>query len=162
MIPNVDVDSIYEVPLEFAKAGLDKIVLDKLGLEYGDGDMTEWKEMVQAIKNPEGQVTIGIVGKYVSLPDAYLSVAEALRHGGFANRTAVEIAWVDAESIEHELRPEAFDGILIPGGFGSRGVEGKIRAVEFVAQAHPILGIAGHSAVIEFARNVVNFPMPAA
>ncbi len=163
VIPNVDVDSIYEVPLEFAKAGLDKIVLDKLGLEYGDGDMTEWKEMVQAIKNPEGQVTIGIVGKYVSLPDAYLSVAEALRHGGFANRTAVEIAWVDAESIEQNGTSalEAFDGILIPGGFGSRGVEGKIRAVEFARSRRiPFLGIClgMQCAVIEFARNVVKLP----
>lgn len=163
VIPNVDVESIYEVPLEFAKVGLDKIVLEKLGLEYTNGDMKEWEEMVKAIKNPQGHVRIGIVGKYVSLPDAYLSIAEALRHGGCANRVAVDIVWIDAESVEQNGTAvlEELDGILIPGGFGSRGVEGKIRAVEFArSQQIPFLGIClgMQCAVIEFARNVANLP----
>jgi len=158
VIPNVDVESIYEVPLEFAKVGLDKIVMEKLGLEYRDGDMKEWEDMVHAVKNPQGHVKIGIVGKYVSLPDAYLSIAEALRHGGCAHRTGVEIEWIDAEYVEHNGTAclEGLDGILIPGGFGSRGVEGKIRAAEFARTKQiPFFGICLglQCAVIEFARN---------
>ncbi|HHT74236.1 MAG TPA: CTP synthase [Firmicutes bacterium] len=163
VIPNVDVESIYEVPLEFAKVGLDRIVMEKLGLEYRDGDMQEWEAMVHAVKNPQAEVKVGIVGKYVSLPDAYLSIAEALRHGGCANRTAVEIVWIDAEEVESDGTSvlEGLDGILIPGGFGSRGVEGKIRAVEFARSKQiPFFGIClgMQCAVIEFARNVAKLP----
>ena len=98
----MDVESIYEVPLEFARVGLDQIVLEKLGLEGGEADLSEWEALVKAFKNPKHEVTIGIVGKYVALPDAYLSVAEALRHGGIANYTAVKIEWIDAESVERD------------------------------------------------------------
>ena len=122
VIPNVDVESIYEVPLEFARVGLDQIVLEKLGLEGGEADLSEWEALVKAFKNPKHEVTIGIVGKYVALPDAYLSVAEALRHGGIANYTAVKIEWIDAESVERDGTAvlKDLDGILVPGGFGSR------------------------------------------
>lgn len=159
VIPNVDVESIYEVPLEFAKVGLDQIVLEKLGLDGGEADLSEWEALVEAVKNPQHEITIGIVGKYVSLPDAYLSVAEALRHGGVANDTAVKIEWIDAESIERDGTAvlKDLDGILVPGGFGSRGVEGKIKAVEYARKNKvPFLGIClgMQCAVIEFARNV--------
>ncbi|NLM39371.1 MAG: CTP synthase [Firmicutes bacterium] len=160
VIPNVDVESIYEVPLEFARVGLDQIVLEKLGLEGGEADLSEWEALVKAFKNPKHEVTIGIVGKYVALPDAYLSVAEALRHGGIANYTAVKIEWIDAESVERDGTAvlKDLDGILVPGGFGSRGVEGKIKAVEYArVNKVPFLGIClgMQCAVIEFARNVV-------
>lgn len=163
VIPNVDVESIYEVPLEFAKVGLDKIVLEKLGLDCGEADMTEWEDLVDSVKNPQSKVTIGIVGKYVALPDAYLSVAESLRHGGFANRADVSIKWIDAESIEKDGTAvlEGLDGILIPGGFGNRGVEGKIKAIEYArTNKVPFFGICLglQCAVIEFARNVAQIP----
>ncbi len=162
VIPNTDVDTIYEVPLHFAREGLDDIVLDKLRLPKGARDMKEWQQLVDIIKNPESKVKVGVVGKYVALPDAYLSVAEALRHGGFHYRADVEIVWIDAEDLErHDVREVLYDldGILIPGGFGYRGIEGKIQAVQF-AREHsvPFLGIClgMQCAVMEFARNVCN------
>src|SRR5690554_1250176 len=125
--------------------------------------MTEWEDLVDSVKNPQSKVTIGIVGKYVALPDAYLSVAESLRHGGFANRADVSIKWIDAESIEKDGTAvlEGLDGILIPGGFGNRGVEGKIKAIEYArTNKVPFFGICLglQCAVIEFARNVAQIP----
>lgn len=160
VIENVDVDTIYEVPLMFERQKLDNIVIRRLGLDdvARERDLQEWREMVHRTKNPEYAVQVGIVGKYVALPDAYLSVAEALNHAGIANRTQVHIHWIDAEQIEAgDLTPlEEVDAILVPSGFGERGVEGKIRAVQYCREERiPFFGICLglQCAVIEFARN---------
>lgn len=162
VIPNQDVETIYEVPLLLEQAGLDKIVLSRLGLSYGKRDLQQWREFVDKIKNPLEEVVIALVGKYISLPDAYLSVVEALKHAGVAHRSAVNIRWVDAEQLEKdECRVEEIfqgvNGILVPGGFGSRGIEGKITAVRYARENNlPFLGISlgMQCAIIEFARNV--------
>lgn len=162
VIPNQDVDTIYEVPLCLEAAGLDEILLSRLGLRYGERDLTEWREFVERIKNPEQTVTIALVGKYVALPDAYISVVEALRHAGVAHRTGIDLRWVDAESLEKNDRPvveilQGVDGILVPSGFGSRGIEGKIAAIRYARENNlPFLGIClgMQCAVIEYARNV--------
>lgn len=158
-----DADSIYEVPLILKEGRLDDIVVERLKLDAGPCDLTEWEDLVYRIKHPERRTTIGIVGKYVSLPDAYMSVVEALRHAGIANNTAVDIEWIDSETLEHLTSEEVanrlrnLDGILVPGGFGYRGIEGKIAAVQYSRiNKVPFLGIClgMHCAVIEFARNV--------
>lgn len=127
VIPNLDAETIYDVPLIFAEEGLDEIVIKKLQLNCSDHDLIEWRQMVEKIKNPKHAVRIAIVGKYVALPDAYLSVVEALKHGGIANDTHVEIKWIDSEKLEEDgFINEALadvDGILVPGGFGHRGVK---------------------------------------
>ncbi|AVX19511.1 MULTISPECIES: CTP synthase [Carboxydocella] len=160
VIQAVDASSIYEVPLMLKKEGLDDIVIEKLGLTCGEADLREWEEIVEKVKNPRAFVNIAVVGKYVELPDAYMSVAEALRHGGIYHEAAVNILWVSAEEMERrdpaELLAEA-DGILVPGGFGDRGIEGKIRAINYAREKGiPFLGIClgMQCAVIEFARNV--------
>lgn len=162
VIQNKTASSIYEVPLMLQEEGLDRIVLEKLKIDAGDADMEEWRKMVHKIINPSKMVKIAIVGKYVALPDAYLSVAEALRHAGIANDTAIQIRWVNAEEIEDaavDLK-KCFldvDGILVPGGFGDRGVEGKIKAIQYARENKvPFFGLClgMQCAVIEFARNV--------
>lgn len=160
VIENVDVETIYEVPLLFEQQRLDNIVIRRLNLSAGERDLKEWREMVDRIKNPLHEVTVGVVGKYVALPDAYLSVAEALNHAGISNDARVNIQWIDSEQIEAgDLSPlEEVDAILVPGGFGDRGVEGKIRAVQFCREnGVPFLGICLglQCAVIEYARNVL-------
>src|SRR5919199_5884541 len=156
-----DVDSIYKVPLYFRAEGLDDQILDHFGMEGPPAELADWEALVKRVDSATDVVTIGMVGKYTQLSDAYLSVNEALGHGGFHNDVRVEIRWVDAEgldddAVEREL--EQCDGILIPGGFGVRGVEGKIRAARF-AREHgvPYLGIClgMQVAVSEFARHVV-------
>jgi len=161
VIPNTDVSSIYEVPLLLAEAGLDRIVCEKLNLNCNELDLREWEQLVEAIKNPKHRVKVAIVGKYVALPDAYLSTVEALRHAGFAEQTDVEIVWIDSEGLESgDINASALaevDGILVPGGFGSRGVEGKINAVRYARENNiPFFGICMgmQCAVIEFARSV--------
>lgn len=162
VIPNQDVDTIYEVPLCLEAAGLDEFLLSRLGLQYGQRDLTEWREFVERIKNPEETVTIALVGKYVSLPDAYISVVEALRHAGVAHRAGINLRWVDAESLEKNDQAAAgilqgVDGILVPSGFGNRGIEGKIAAIRYARENKlPFLGIClgMQCAVVEFARNV--------
>ncbi|MGI6037546.1 MAG: CTP synthase [Limnochordia bacterium] len=163
VIPNVDAETLYEVPLVFQEEGLDELVIKKLGLPPGQRDLKEWRAMVQRMKNPTCSTKVAIVGKYVSLPDAYLSVVEALRHGGIAHSCYVDIMWVNAEDLEsqraEDLLAEA-DGILVPGGFGYRGIEGKIEAVRYSRENKvPYLGIClgMHCAVIEFARNVLGY-----
>lgn len=161
VIPNTDVDSIYEVPLCFAESRLDEIVLEKLNLNAGPADLAQWRDLVAAIKGLSRKVTIGIVGKYVTLPDSYLSVAESLRHAGFAHGTQVDIRWIEAGDLEKggcEKYLADLDGILVPGGFGSRGVEGKIMAAQYAREKKvPYFGISlgMQCAVVEFARNVV-------
>ena len=163
VIPNVDAKSIYEVPLSLARFGLDEIVLEKLNLQAGPADLSDWVELIESIQKVSGQVDIGIVGKYVSLPDSYLSVVEALRHAGFALGKDIELHWIDAEQLETgNLDPLAqLDGIVVPGGFGVRGVEGKIKAVQYARENNiPFFGIAlgMQCAVMEFARNVAGLP----
>jgi CTP synthase len=164
VIQNKTAASIYEVPLMLQEEGLDRIVLEKLKIDAGDADMTDWRKMVHKIINPSNTVKIAIVGKYVALPDAYLSVAEALRHAGIANDTAIQIHWINAEEIEDaavDLKKcfADIDGILVPGGFGDRGVEGKIRAIQYARENKvPFFGLClgMQCAVVEFARNVCN------
>ncbi|MEW6715448.1 MAG: CTP synthase [Nitrospirota bacterium] len=155
-----DVDSIYEVPLVLYEEGLDTLLIRKLSLNNERPDLLTWVNVVRHIKEPEDQVTIAIVGKYVGLKDAYKSLTEALIHGGIANNVRVNILWTEAEEIEKygvDKYLADVDGILIPGGFGHRGIEGKIEAVRFAREKKiPFLGIClgMQCAVIEFARNV--------
>ncbi|MBI2915064.1 MAG: CTP synthase [Firmicutes bacterium] len=159
VIPNLDAETIYEVPLIFEREHLDDIVIRRLKLSCAGRDLAQWREIVGRIKRPHYRTTIALVGKYVALPDAYLSVAEALTHGGIANDAGVDIRWVNSEHLETEGAEELLqgvDGILVPGGFGIRGIEGKIDAVGY-ARRHriPYLGIClgMQCAVIEFARS---------
>ncbi len=160
VIPNLDAKTIYEVPLLLEQAGLDDIVIKRLHLQCNERDLKVWREIVAKIKSPKYKVTIAIVGKYVSLPDAYLSVAEALRHAGIAHETQINIKWVNSETIEKDGAEKVIgqvDGILVPGGFGNRGIEGKIAAIKMAREQNiPYLGIClgMQCAVIEFSRNV--------
>ncbi|MBR3624450.1 MAG: CTP synthase [Selenomonadaceae bacterium] len=162
VIENKTAASIYEVPLMMQQEGLDKIVLQKLDMNYGPANMADWERMVYKIYHPEKKVRVAVVGKYVELPDAYISVTEALHHAGIANDSEVKIEWVNSEELETETADldEIFGrvyGVLVPGGFGDRGVEGKIKAIKY-AREHkiPFLGLClgMQCAVIEFARNV--------
>ena len=154
-----DVDTIYEVPLMFCREGLDESLLDLLNLPGSPRNLAGWEQMVDRIRNPRGRVRIGIVGKYVELPDAYKSLNEALMHGGIANDVEVELVYVNAEDLEAESWPrELFevDGLLVPIGFGPRGVEGKIRAIRYAREKRvPMFGIClgMQCMVIEMARN---------
>ncbi len=160
VIPARDVSTIWEVPLMFAREGADEILLDLLNLPHYERDLAKWETLVSRVKNPKHAVRIGIVGKYVELPDAYKSLNEALSHGGVANETKVELVYISAEEIEAGNWPrELFDvdGLLVPIGFGKRGTEGKIRAIRY-AREHkvPFFGIClgMQCMTIEFARNV--------
>ena len=155
-----DVETIYEVPLFLAKEGLDAIILKNLDLPYRDKDMEDWIRAVETLKNPSATIDIALVGKYVEYEDSYKSLTEALTHGGLANQTRVNIHWIEAEGMENEaLRQQlsGMDGILVPGGFGIRGVSGMIHAIQFAREKkYPFFGICLglQCAVIEFARNV--------
>ncbi len=155
-----DVETIYEVPLSFCREGFDNILLELLNLPKYQRDISQWEELVSRIKNPKHHVRIGIVGKYVELPDAYKSLNEALEHGGIANDAKVELVYISAEEIEAGNWPqEVFDvdGLLVPIGFGPRGTSGKIRAVQYAReQKVPFFGIClgMQCMVIEYARNV--------
>jgi len=160
VIPNVDTETIYEVPLLLEQEGLDTLVLERLRLPVGERDLREWRAIVERIRNPKHRVRVALVGKYVSLPDAYLSVCEALTHAAAHHGAAVDVKWVSAEEVEAQ-GPEALladvDGILVPGGFGSRGIEGKIAAIRW-AREHgvPYLGLClgMQLAVVDTARYV--------
>jgi CTP synthase len=161
VIPALDASSIYSVPLQYHAEGLDAEVLHHFGLSTPAPELSRWEDIVDRFQNPEGEVTIGVVGKYVGLPDAYKSLNEALVHGGMANRVKVNIRWIDAELFEagdDEIvsRLEPMDGILVPGGFGVRGTEGKIASVRFARERNvPFFGIClgMQMACIEGARN---------
>ena len=163
VIENKTLNSIYEVPLLLSEEGMDRIVLEKLDLPNRPCDMEDWKKMVHAIYNTEKTLEIALVGKYVALHDAYLSVAEALNHAGIAYKTKVNIHWIDSETLEDpnlsmEEVFKGIDSIVVPGGFGNRGVEGKIRAVQYARENNvPYLGLClgMQCAVMEFARHVV-------
>ena len=156
-----DLKSIYEAPLAYHREGLDQAVLDAFGIAPAPKpDLTVWHDVADRVFNPEGEVRVAIVGKYIQLEDAYKSIAEALTHGGMANRVKVKIEWVDAELFESEdAAPhlEGYHAILVPGGFGERGTEGKIKAAQFARERKiPYLGIClgMQMAVIEAARNL--------
>ncbi|MCL4424336.1 MAG: CTP synthase, partial [Firmicutes bacterium] len=134
VVQNLDADSLYEVPLMLEEEGLARITLRRLNLATVEPDLSEWREMVRRHKSPQGKVTIALVGKYVALHDAYLSVAEALSHAGIANQVEVEVQWIDSEDLEREEADallNGVDGVLVPGGFGYRGIEGKINAIRY-------------------------------
>ncbi|HIK57989.1 MAG TPA: CTP synthase [Nitrospinaceae bacterium] len=158
----MDVSSIYEVPLSLEKEGISKIILAKLGMKAKEPDLEIWKNINQILKKPSGEVKVGIVGKYLDLKESYKSLTEALIHGGIGNNVQVNFEWVDAEALENEDAStllKGCDGILVPGGFGDRGIEGKIKAVQFARENKvPFFGIClgMHCAAIEFARNVAN------
>ncbi len=155
-----DADTLYEIPLSLREQGMDDIVLNHLKLQAPEPDMTKWQQLVDKVKNLKHSVTIAIVGKYVSLPDAYLSVVESLSHAGFACDTEVKVKWVSAEEVTDDNVADLLgdvQGILVPGGFGDRGIEGKISAVRYAReQGIPFFGIClgMQVAVIEFARSV--------
>lgn len=166
VIENKNSDNIYQVPLTLKEEGLDKIVLEKLGLPQREPNLREWEKMVEKINNLQEKVTVALVGKYIALKDAYLSVTEALRHAGVHNGVQVEIRWIDAEQIENvsgqdrDMLHNFFEnihGMVVPGGFGERGIEGKIEAIRYARENRvPFLGLClgMHCSVIEFARNV--------
>ncbi len=155
-----DVSNVYEIPILFAREGLDTILLKQLRLDARTTNLEQWKSLVSRMKHPRGEVDIALVGKYAGLKDSYISLKQALDHGGLANRLKVNIHWIEAEDLETgrlEKTLGAMDGILVPGGFGHRGIEGKIRAVTFARENKvPFFGIClgMQCATIEFARNV--------
>ncbi len=160
-----DVASIYDVPLSYREAGLDREVLSHFGIEQvGEPDLSRWRTISERVKNPEGEVSIAIVGKYTGLKDAYKSLSEALTHGGIANRVRVNLEWIEAEVFENEDPApflEGIHGIMVPGGFGQRGAEGKIRAARYARERKiPYFGICFgmQMAVIEAARSLAGVP----
>jgi CTP synthase len=160
VIEALDVDTIYEAPLSFEKAGLATLVTKRLGLPEKEVSLTEWEDLVRRIKEPSSEVNVAIVGKYTDNGDAYISIAEALKHGGIANNARVNLTWIDSETLEegdYTEQLEKMDGIIVAGGFGSRGVEGKINAVRYARERGvPYLGLCYgmQMAVIEFVRDV--------
>lgn len=160
VIENTTMDSLYEAPLMLHDNGLDTVVCRELGLDKKKPDLTEWQNLVKRIHNLKKNVKVGIVGKYVALHDAYLSVRESLYHGGYENDASVDIAWIDSEKITNENVAETLkglDGIVVPGGFGERGIEGMVAACRYARENDiPYLGLClgMQISVIEFARDV--------
>ncbi|HEX9646441.1 MAG TPA: CTP synthase [Alphaproteobacteria bacterium] len=165
VIPAIDVDNIYQVPITYHEAGLDTQVLLKFGLDVSrPPDLDRWRDIVERAKGPEGEVSIAVVGKYTGLLDAYKSLSEALTHGGIANNVRVNLDWIDSETFEDGNAVQALEGVhgvLVPGGFGERGAQGKVAAVEFARTRRvPYFGICFgmQLAVIEAARNLAELP----
>ena len=163
VLQNLDVEYLYEAPLAMEREHLASVVLECLHLPCPQPDLSDWESMVNALRNADKEVTIALVGKYISLHDAYLSVVEALKHGGIASHANVHIKWIDSEKVTEENVEELLedaDGLLVPGGFGSRGIEGKITAIHY-ARTHglPFLGLClgMQLAIVEYARNVVGY-----
>ena len=162
MLQNLDVDYLYEAPLATEKERLADVILDVLKLDKREPDLEDWTALVDALKAPKHEVTIGIVGKYVTLHDAYLSVSEALKHGGISCHAKVDMKWIDSEDINEANLSETFanvDGILVPGGFGRRGTKGMVLASKYARENRiPYLGIClgMQMAIVDFARNVLN------
>lgn len=163
VIQNLDVETLYEAPLAMEKEHLADIACKCLQLDCPEPQLEEWEKIVHSLKNPTRTIRIGLVGKYTSLHDAYISVVEALKHGAIHHNATVDISWINSEEVTKENAEEYFkdiDGIIVPGGFGSRGMDGKIHAIEY-ARTHnvPFLGlcVGMQLAIIEFARNVLDF-----
>ena len=163
VVQNLTVDMLYEAPLAMEKEHLAEIVCESLNLDCPEPDLDDWKAMVKSAKNPTKEVTVALVGKYIALHDAYISVVESLKHAGYAANASVNIKWVDSETVTDENAAEVFSdvsGILVPGGFGSRGIEGKISAIRYVRENNiPFLGLClgMQLSIVEFARHVVGF-----
>lgn len=160
VLQNLDVEYLYEAPLAMEKERLAEVACECLHLDCPAPDLEDWKTMVEALRHPTNEVTVALVGKYITLHDAYISVVEALKHGGIASRATVNIKWVDSELLTEENADEILgdaDGILVPGGFGDRGVEGKITAIRY-ARTHkvPFLGLClgMQMAIVEYARHI--------
>lgn len=161
VLQNLDVEYLYEAPLAMEKERLAQVVCESLHIDCPMPELTDWEDMVYSLRHPQKEVKIAIVGKYIQLHDAYLSVAEALKHGGIAEHASVKLIWVDSEEIEEkgaEVLLKGADGILVPGGFGNRGTEGKIQAIRYAREQDiPFLGIClgMQMAIVEFARHVL-------
>lgn len=163
VLQNLDVEYLYEAPLAMEKEHLAQVACQCLHLESPEPDLTEWEEMVRDLRNPTDEVTIALVGKYVALHDAYISVVEALKHGGISNHCTINIRWIDSESVNQDNAEQLLcgvHGILVPGGFGSRGIDGKILSIHY-ARTHgiPFLGLClgMQLTIVEFARNVIGY-----
>lgn len=163
IIESPNVENIYELPIILERQGLDSYVCEKLNIDSDKADMKEWEEMVEKIKNPKNTIEIGLVGKYVQLHDAYISVAESLKHAGLDYECEIKIKWIDSEDVTDENAESilgGLDGVIVPGGFGSRGIEGKISTAKYCRENKlPYLGIClgMQIASIEFARNVLGY-----
>lgn len=161
VIESGDADTLYHVPLDLQRQKLDQLTCDHFNLDCGPAEMSEWNQLVERVLHLSKKVTIGLVGKYVELPDAYISVVEALKHAGFSHDADVEVKWINAEEVTAANVAdflEDTDGLLVPGGFGDRGIEGKIEAIQYAREnAMPFLGIClgMQLATVEFARNVL-------
>jgi CTP synthase len=163
VIPLQDVDFVYQIPLELHKQGLDDIVVEMLNIKAKKADLSEWERVVDSYRNPESEVTIGMVGKYMDLTESYKSLSESLLHAGIQTRARININYIDSEEIEKQGTDilKGVDGIIVPGGFGKRGVEGKILAAKYARENRvPYLGIClgMQIAMIEFARHKANMP----
>ena len=137
VIESRDVETLYTIPLNLQAQGMDDLVLDHFGIQCPEADMTDWRALENKVLNLKGKVTVGLVGKYVSLPDAYLSIVEALKHAGYAHDTEIDIRWIDAEEVDDQNVADYLadvDGVLVPGGFGSRGLIGKIAAIRYARE----------------------------
>lgn len=163
VLQNLDVDLLYEAPLAMEKEHLAEVACKSLQLDCPEPDLKEWTDMIERAKNPAKTVEIALVGKYISLHDAYISVVEALKHGGIVNDAEVQIKWVDSETVTEENAEEILgnvSGILVPGGFGDRGIDGKITAIKY-AREHkiPFLGLClgMQLSIVEYARNVLEY-----
>lgn len=163
VISSMDLPTIYQIPLELHRQQLDQIVIEKLGLTAKEADLSGWSKVVNSLKNPTAEVKVGLIGKYVNLVDAYKSLIEALLHAGIHSLTKVKIVYIESEELERKGTTllQDLDAILIPGGFGSRGVEGKVLAAKYARENNiPFLGIClgMQTALIEFARHKANMP----
>ena len=163
VLQNLDVEYLYEAPLAMEKEHLAQVACECLHLDCPEPDLADWKKMVEDLRHPTDEVQVALVGKYVSLHDAYISVVEALKHGGITNHATVHIKWIDSETVTPENVEELLgdcNGVLVPGGFGSRGIEGKILAIQY-ARTHgiPFLGLClgMQLTIVEYARNVIGY-----
>ena len=163
VLQNLDVEYLYEAPLAMEKERLANVVCESLHLECPEPDLSDWTEMVDCLRTPTNEVTVALVGKYIQLHDAYISVVEALKHGGIFSHTTVNIKWIDSELLTPENADEMLgdvSGILVPGGFGDRGIDGKIEAIKYARTNNvPFLGLClgMQLAIVEFARHVVGY-----
>lgn len=163
VLQNLDVEYLYEAPLTMEKEHLAQVACECLNLDCPEPDLTDWKAMVESLRTPTGETTIALVGKYTQLHDAYISVVEALKHGGISNRCVVNIKWVDSETVTAENVQDILgdvNGILVPGGFGDRGIEGMIHAIRYAREHQvPYLGLClgMQLSIVEFARNVIGY-----
>ena len=159
VLQNLDVEYLYEAPLAMEKENLAQVVCESLHLPCPEPDLSDWTHMVEALRHPNKEVTIALVGKYIQLHDAYLSVVEALKHGGIASHANVHLKWVDSELVTEENVAEYLsdvDGVLVPGGFGNRGIEGMITAIRYARENKiPFLGM--QLTIVEYARNVLGY-----